>query len=95
MTCDKAQPGATPEVGRRVSRCAWDGAPYAGEKWVAQKTGERWSRETRHVTDRTLGGGVVFARGRLRAHGGREIATLAEWNWWVTRSRARRVGCAS
>jgi hypothetical protein len=66
-----------PEMGK------WDGPPLAGEKWVIRKRGTRWAGETRHVVDRTLGGDVVFVRGRLSQHGGREVVSLDTWNWWA------------
>jgi hypothetical protein len=41
-------------------------------------------QETRHVTDRTLGGDVVFIRGNCNRPDRELTCTLAEWNEWVS-----------
>lgn len=65
--------------------------PFPGSKWfrpnrVASR-GSAWRAETRWVIDRTLGGDVVFTRGRARYV---DQCTLSEWQEWA--KHAQRSG---
>lgn len=60
------------------------------------KTGSKWRRpnargrgfvvvkpeETRHVIDRTLGGGVIFISGRATRFANKQGCTLNQWLEW-------------
>lgn len=62
--------------------------PKAGTKWSRRASGGfgfviNHPAETRHVIDRTVGGGVVFVRGRMsRRKEYQETCTLNEWLSW-------------
>lgn len=79
--------------------------PLTEKKESEPKPGEVWRRarfyqmsvghpqETRHVIDRTLGGGVVYVSGRFTRRSWHHVTcTLAEWREWVAGGfRAKRV----
>lgn len=63
----------------------WMEPPREGEVW--RRRGP--PQETRHVTDRNLGGDVYFRVGHWKHHCRRQCS-WADWQTWV--ATAKRVG---
>jgi hypothetical protein len=59
--------------------------PKSGEVWRRAKFYQMscgHPQETRHVVDRTLGGDVIFVKGRWSRNAYREQCTLTDWREW-------------
>lgn len=67
--------------------------PKPGSKWHRPNSRGRGfvistPAETRHVVDRTLGGGVVYVSGRLSRRSYNQITcTLAQWHDWAANAK--------
>lgn len=62
----------------------WRDPPQAGETWRKRENGKQ---ETRFVVDRTLGGDVLYDKGRERWH---HRCTESEWKQWVDGAKRLR-----
>jgi hypothetical protein len=66
----------------------WQDPPQAGERWRRKGKPMRGvPTETRTVVDRTLGGDIVFIRGRVTYAADMETCTEREWAEWCARAR--------
>lgn len=57
----------------------WNDRPHAGERWRRRVKGKV---ETRTVRDRTLGGDVIYVRGKFTRFAQQHQCTEAEWFRW-------------
>lgn len=64
----------------------WASGPKAGDIYRSKQP-----QETRHVVDRTLGGGVVFVAGRISRHCLATTHTAPQWNEWIIETDAKCV----
>lgn len=57
----------------------WNDRPKTGERWRRRVKGKV---ETRTVRNRTLGGEVIYVRGKLTRHAQEHRCSEAEWLRW-------------